>query len=122
VAQNYLNAGDLRAAAAYGRAAYEGCLRNICQNKKVPVPFRLNPKEVKAEDLWQAIKAFHDARIAQGNGEFLDPALIPRVSAIRSAVLNTLSHTGASSLTSADLGTALQTIRDVRNSRIPFAP
>jgi energy-coupling factor transporter ATP-binding protein EcfA2 len=122
VAQNYLNDADLRAAAVYARAAYEGCLRNICQNKKVPVPFRFNPKEVKAEDLWQAIKAFHEARVAQGNGEFLDPALIPRVSAIRSAVLNTLSHTGASSLTSADLGTALQTIRDVRNSKIPFVP
>jgi energy-coupling factor transporter ATP-binding protein EcfA2 len=122
VAQNYLNAGDLRAATAYARAAYEACLRNICQNKRVPVPFKFNPKDVKAEDLWQAIKNFHDARIAQGIGEFLDPALIPRIDAIRSAVLNRLSHSGTSSLTSIDLGTALQTVRDVRNSRIPFAP
>jgi energy-coupling factor transporter ATP-binding protein EcfA2 len=122
VAQNYLNAGDLRAAAAYARAAYEGCLRNICQSKKVPVPFKFNPKEVKAEDLWQAIKDFHSDRVAQGSGELLDPALIPRINAIRSAVLNRLSHSGTSSLTSADLGAALQTVRDVRNSKIPFRP
>ena len=122
VAQNHLNAGDLRAAAVYTRAAYEGCLRNICQNKKVPVPFRFNPKDVKAEDLWQAIKDFHDDRVALGHGEFLDPTLIPKINAICSAVLNRLSHSGTSSLTSTDLGTALQTVRDVRNSKIPFVP
>ena len=77
---------------------------------------------MKAEDLWQAIKDFHDDRVADGKGEFIDPTLIPKINAIRSAVLNRLSHSGTSSLTSADLGAALQTVRDVRNSRIPIAP
>lgn len=121
VAQGYLVAGDLRAAAVYVRAAYESCLRNICQKKNISVPFKKNTKDVKAEDLWQAIKGFHESRVAAG-GEFLDPTLIPKIDSIRSAVLNRLSHSGASSLTSTELGAALQTIRDIRNSPMPFAP
>ena len=120
VAQGYLHSGDLRAAGVYTRAAYEACLRNICQKHYIAVAFKSNPKDVKAEDLWQAILQVHNDRVSAGTGEFLDPSLIPKINAIRSAVLNRLSHTGASSLTSTELGAALQTIRDIRNSRIPF--
>jgi ABC-type uncharacterized transport system ATPase subunit len=35
---------------------------------------------------------------------------------------NRLSHSGSSSLTSIELNTALQTIRALRNSKIPFKP
>jgi energy-coupling factor transporter ATP-binding protein EcfA2 len=122
VAQGYLGVGDLRAAAVYVRAAYESCLRNICQKKNINVSFKKNPKDVKAEDLWQAIQSIHDSRVATGGGNFLDPTLIPRINAIRSAVLNRLSHSGASSLTSTELGAALTTVRDIRNSKIPFVP
>jgi energy-coupling factor transporter ATP-binding protein EcfA2 len=122
VAQGYLTAGDLRAAAVYVRAAYESCLRNICQKKNISVPFKKNPKDVKAEDLWLAIKGVHESRVASGGGEFLDSTLIPKINSIRSAVLNRLSHSGASSLTSAELGAALRTIREIRNSPMPFAP
>ena len=120
VAEGYLQAGDLRAAAVYVRAAFEGCLRNICQKKHILVPLKSNPRELKAEDLWQAIEIFHNDRIAAGKGEFLDPALLPKIKAIRSAVLNRLSHSGASSLTSTELEAALQAIRDIRISKIPF--
>jgi len=54
--------------------------------------------------------------------EFIDPGLSPRISAVRSAVLNRLSHSGSYSHTSSELNTALQTIRDFRNSTIPFKP
>jgi len=103
------------------RAAYESCLRNICQKKNICLPFKKNTKDVKAEDLWQAIKGFHESRVAAG-GAFLDPMLIPKIDSIRSAVLNRLSHSGASSLTSTELGAALQTISEIRNSQIPFVP
>jgi len=122
IAKDYLDAGDLRASAVYIRAAYESCLRNICQKKTVAVPFHSNPKSVKVEALWQALNDLHDAQVAAGTGELLNPALIPRVNAIRSAVLNRLSHSGASSLTSTELKMALQTIQDLRHSKIPFKP
>jgi len=77
---------------------------------------------VKVEALWQSLVDLHDAQIAAGKGEFLNPALIPKVNAIRSAVLNRLSHSGASSLTSTELNMALQTIQELRHSKIPFKP
>jgi hypothetical protein len=122
VAKDYLDAGDLRASAVYIRAAYEGCLRNICQKKNVAVPYNSNPKTVKAEDLWKAIHELNAAQVAAGTGEFLNPALIPKINAIRSAVLNRLSHSGASSLTSTELKMALDTIKELRHAKIPFKP
>lgn len=122
IAKDYLGAGDLRASAVYIRAAYEGCLRNVCQKKNVAVPFNANPKSVRAEDLWKAIHDLHTEQVAAGTGEFLNPALIPKINAIRSAVLNRLSHSGASSLTSTELKMALDTIKELRHAKIPFKP
>jgi hypothetical protein len=55
-----------------------------------------------------------------GKGEFLDPNLIPRISAVRSTVLNRLSHFGNSSLTQAELQVAFDTIGAMRASQVPF--
>ena len=62
----------------------------------------------------------HAKRLKQKQGEFLDPALIPGISGVRSAVLNRLSHSGASSLTKTELTFALKTITDFRATEIPF--
>jgi len=119
VAAGYLHTGDLRAAAVYVRAAYENRLKNICEKNGIEVGYKGNPKEVKADSLWRAILRRHAKRVREGR-EFLEPGLIPRVSAVRSAVLNRLSHSGASSLTSAEIATALQTVTELRNTKIPF--
>ncbi len=120
VADGYIRIGDLRAAAVYVRAAYEATLRNICDKNGIEVVFKANPKEVKADALWRGILRRHAARMKGKKLEFLDPTLIPRLSAVRSAVLNRLSHSGASSLTATELTAAWQTVRDLRNSTVPF--
>jgi hypothetical protein len=122
IAEGYIRVGDLRAAAVYIRAAYEATIKNICEKNGIEVVFKANPKEVKADALWRGILRRHATRLKQKRGEFIEPGLIPRISAVRSAVLNRLSHSGSSSLTSIELTTALQTIRDLRNSKIPFKP
>ena len=94
--------------------------RTTGPDQRSEITLKSNPKELKAEDLWQAIETFHSDRSAAGKGEFLDPNLLPKIKAIRSAVLNRLSHSGASSLTPTELGAALQTISDIRKSKIPF--
>ena len=122
IAEGYVRVGDLRAGAVYIRAAYEATIKNICERNGIEVVFKANPKEVKADALWRGILRRHAGRVKEKKGEFIDPGLIPRISAVRSAVLNRLSHSGASSLTSSELTTALQTIRDLRQSKIPFKP
>jgi hypothetical protein len=120
IAQGYARVGDLRAAAVYIRAAYEATLRNICEKNGIEVTFKPNPKDVKADALWRGILRRHATRLKEKRAEFLDPALIPQVSAVRSAVLNRLSHSGASSLTLTEVGAALSAITSLRNSKIPF--
>lgn len=120
IADGYIRVGDLRAAAVYVRAAYEASLKNICEKNGIEVVFKANPKEVKADALWRGILRRHATRVKEKKLEFIDPTLIPRISAVRSAVLNRLSHSGSSSLTSIELTNAWQTIRDLRSSQIPF--
>jgi hypothetical protein len=122
IAEGYIRVGDLRAGAVYIRAAYEATIKNICEQNGIEVVFKANPKEVKADALWRCILRRHAGRVKAKKSEFIDPGLISRISAVRSAVLNRLSHSGASSLTSSELTTALQTIHDLRNSKIPFKP
>ena len=120
IADGYIRVGDLRAAAVYIRAAYEATLKNICEKNGIEVTYKANPKEVKADALWRGILRRHATRLKEKALEFLDPPLIARISAVRSAVLNRLSHSGASSLTSIELTAAWQAVRDQRKSKIPF--
>lgn len=122
IAEGHVRAGDLRAAAVYVRAAYENRLKNICEKNGIEVTYKANPKEVKADALWRGILRRHATQTKAKRGEFLDPLLIPRISAVRSAVLNRLSHSGASSLTTMELTAALQAISDLRKTKIPFKP
>lgn len=124
VAQRHLDENnDLRAAAVYVRAAYETRLRNLCQKQGITVAYNPNPLEVKTEALWAALLRRHVARKKKQQGKrLLDEALIPRVSAVRSAVLNRLSHTGAPSLTEPEVRAAISAIRDFRNMNIPLDP
>jgi hypothetical protein len=113
-------ASEIRAAAVYVRAAYEATLKNICEKNGIEVTYKSNPKEVKADALWRGILRRHATRIKTQKKEFLNPLLIPQISAIRSAVLNRLAHSGASSLTTPEMEIALKTIRDLRGAEIPF--
>jgi energy-coupling factor transporter ATP-binding protein EcfA2 len=122
VAAGYLYSGDLRAAAVYIRAAFESHLKRICEDNGIEVSFKKNTRHVTANALWGAILRRHSKRLRAHRGEFLDPGLIPRISVVRSTVLNRLIHSGSSSLTPAELATALQIITDFRNSEIPFVP
>jgi hypothetical protein len=119
VADGHLKAGDLRAAAVYIRAAFESRLKTICEDNGIEVGYKSDAKLLTADTLWKRILRRH-VKCVSKQGEFLDPALIPRISAIRSAVLNRLSHSGASSLTKTELEVALQTVIDFRKTPIPF--
>ena len=90
------------------------------QDNGIEVGYKEDARDISADKLWEAILRRHASRVRDRRGELLDPALIPLISGVRSAVLNRLSHSGASSLTRAELTTALQTVKDFRNTKIPF--
>jgi hypothetical protein len=125
IAAGYIRVGDLRAAAVYARAAYEDLLRSICKLAALPIGYNPNPKDIKVDVLWRAILRKHATMLKSG-GEFLNPALIPLLSAVRSQVLNRLSHSGSSSLTTLELQAAVTALSQLRSDmsakprRIPF--
>jgi len=54
--------------------------------------------------------------------EFLDPNLIPGLNAVRSQVLNSLSHDGGAGLTGPDVDAAINIMTAFRASTIPHKP
>lgn len=128
IADGYIRIGDLRAAAVYIRAAYETTLKTICKANSLPVAFKPNPHDIDANTLWLTILRKQVELQKLKGGEFLNPTLIPLLSAVRSQVLNRLSHSGSSSLTAIELQAAANTIAQLRSDlnsnprRIPFKP
>jgi hypothetical protein len=127
IADGYIRVGDLRAAAVYARATYEDLMRSICKLAALPVGYNPNPKDIKVDVLWRVILRRHAAMLKAGK-EFLNPALVPLLSAVRSQVLNRLSHSGSSSLTTLELQAAVTALAQLRSDlsanprRIPFRP
>ena len=117
-AERHLIANDLRAAAVYVRAAFEMRMREVAESCDIKVAFKKDAKKVSADHLWQALLRRHAEWKKTGKGNFLSPSLICKISAVRSTVLNRLSHSGPSTLTKPDLQCALQTIREFRAVKI----
>jgi hypothetical protein len=118
VAQRHLNSGDLRAAAVYVRAAFEEHLRKLC--KGIHVAYNPNPLEIKANDLWAALLGRHHERRKKSNKQYMEDALLPKIEAMRSAVLNRLAHTGPPALNKPDVQDALNTVRSFKSMKVPF--
>ena len=114
-AETHLANGDLMAAAVYIRAAFETRLKNVCCNYGVKVAYKPNPKNVKADQLWDAIVERQKARQAEGKADFIEPTLMQDVETVRSTVRNRLSHVGAPNLVTAEVAQALNTIRRLQN-------
>ena len=126
-AKTHLAAGDLMASAVYARAAFEKKLRNVCEKKGIEIKFKKDNKEISADDLWQGIIARQRRREESRRNthpnapDFLTPQLERDVEAMRSNVLNQLSHAGAPGLVRADVDDAIKTVEAFENHPFPNA-
>lgn len=124
-ARRHLTAGDLMAAAVYARAAFEKKLRNVCEKNGIEIKFKKDNKEISADDLWQGILARQVKReevqrsTNPGAPNFLTKQLKNDVEAMRSTVLNQLSHAGAPGLVRADVEDAIETVEAFENHTFP---
>lgn len=126
-AKIHLANGDLMAAGVYARAAFEWKLRNICEGQAIKIPFKKDNKKISADDLWQGIVARQRKREELKKAknpkapDFMPSQLEKNVEAMRSTVLNQLSHAGAPALVQADLNEAIKTIGAVHKHGFPKA-
>jgi energy-coupling factor transporter ATP-binding protein EcfA2 len=94
-AREHLSKNDLNAAANYARSAFEYKIKKYCSDSSLPVPYKKNPREMKADGFWLAAqtaarkKAIDAVALAKLNGLFADVDRSKRI------VLNPLSHSTA---------------------------
>lgn len=123
-ASAHLDNGDLMAAAVYARAALEWKLRNVCEDRGIEIKFKKDNKAISADDLWQGIVARQRKReeiqaTRPATPDFIPKQLEKDVEAMRSTVLNQLSHSGAPGLVKDDVRDALNTVAALHGHTFP---
>lgn len=126
LAQIHLSNGDVMAAAVHARAAFEWKLRNVCQDRGIEIKFKKDQKDISADDLWQGIVGRQRKRELLQKTNPSVPSFVPfqlekDVEAMRSTVLNRLSHSGASGLVPDEVRDALKTVTAFCKHNFPKA-
>jgi energy-coupling factor transporter ATP-binding protein EcfA2 len=111
VANNHLQANDLKAAAIYIRSAYEHEMKHFASRHGLHIRYCDNPKDLKAEYFWDIIKK---TQLKTG-----DPAIgskiITDVELFRATILNQLSHTAPISITRQEVVDAKKAIQALKS-------
>ncbi|HSF32042.1 MAG TPA: hypothetical protein VLK82_16390 [Candidatus Tectomicrobia bacterium] len=114
-AEAHLQSGDLMAAAVHIRAAFETRVKNVCREHGIKVAYKPDPRDVRIDQLWEAIVERQKGRQLTGEVHFIDPGLMNDAESVRSVVLNRLSHSGTPMLTSSEVKMALDTVRRLQS-------
>lgn len=99
---------DERAAAVYARAAFEHWAKKYCENKRVDVPFKIDPAALKINELWQKIKTSMTPAQSAAN-----QAKIADLETYRRIVLNPLSHVAGAPVVDAEVMGAINAVRNL---------
>lgn len=91
------------AAVNYARSACELLLRKLCEDKKVPFPYKTDPKKITFEQLKSAL----EGKLA-GNQPKLDA--LATITAHQARILNPLSHDPTTSLNEAEVVAAIDAV------------
>lgn len=118
-AEKHLHNGDLIAAAVYIRAAFERKVKNVCRDRCIKIPYTPDPKNVKADQLWQGVIDRQKERQVNGKAVFIPPVLMNDVETVRSNILNRLSHSETPYLVTKEVQFALETIKKLQQHEFP---
>jgi energy-coupling factor transporter ATP-binding protein EcfA2 len=105
-ASKFLDEGYLPAAANYARAAYEAALKTTCHRFGIPVPYNIEPRQIKSDQYLGAIK-----RWLEEIGQYKHfHEVVVRVEFFRHIVLNPYSHSLPWTLTKSEIVRAMRAI------------
>lgn len=97
-ANDYFKLHDYKAAAVYVRTAFEALIKNYCDKRSIPVPYKEKAKELKSENFWNAMESKIPADIVKD------------VKTARSVVMNPLSHSRIVAVFQAEVQKAIQAV------------
>ena len=109
-AQEFLDDGELRAAANYARTSIETSLKRICDKRHTPIGFSLNPDGLKIDLFIEAASKepkVAGATVTSGAHMLLPQSLQKAIKAIRTTVLNPLSHAHPTTVTPTEVKCAI---------------
>jgi hypothetical protein len=116
IARAFLADNHDSAAAVHTRIAFEQALKKFCEKRGVPVAFKSNPKELKTEDLLNAIDAWlvepkHAMKRAAKKAA-LDPLLLAARASQR-VILNPYSHSTPVTLAKGEVQSAIDAVQNL---------
>lgn len=109
-AKEFLDVGELPAAANYARTSIETSLKRICDKRHTPIGFSLNPEGLKIDVFIDA--AGREPKVAGASIAADTRMLLPKdlqlaIRAIRTTVLNPLCHAHPTTVTSSQVKRAI---------------
>ena len=104
-AKEYLDANDYKACAIYIRTAFETIIKAYCEDKRLPVRYRSDPKKLDSQDFWDPIKSQNK----------LEQTLIHKIEMCRSVILNPLSHATITNIPRQELEDAVDAVEELQN-------
>jgi hypothetical protein len=109
-AQEFLNDGELPAAANYARTSIETSLKRICDRRRTPIGFSLNPEGLKI-DLFIDAAAREPKKagttLAKGTHMLVPQHIQKAIKTMRTTVLNPLSHAHPTTVTPTEVKRAI---------------
>ena len=105
-AKAYFDDNDYKACAIYLRTAFEVAIKKFCENEKLQVRYRENPKDLTTNDFWGPIKKGEPS----DGTPFLDQSLINEIELYRSIILNPLSHARIVPVVKRELSDAIKAV------------
>ena len=108
-AQEHRDACDYKACAIYIRTAFETIIKKYCEDERLPVRYRNDPKKLDSQDFWNSIK------IKNKVNSKLDQTLIQKIELCRSVILNPLSHATVANIPKQELEDAMKAVEELQN-------
>ena len=105
-AKAYFDDNDYKACAIYLRTAFEVAIKKFCENEKLQVRYRENPKNLTTDDFWGPIKT---GTLGDGT-PFLEQCLIDEIELYRSIILNPLSHSRTVTVVKKEISDAIEAV------------
>ena len=110
-AKSYFDDNDYKACAIYLRTAFEVAIKKFCENEKLQVRYRENPKDLTTNDFWGPIKKGEPS----DGTPFLDQSLINEIELYRSIILNPLSHARIVPVVKRELSDAIKAVEKLED-------
>ena len=110
-AKAYFDDNDYKACAIYLRTAFEVAIKKFCENEKLQVRYRENPKDLTTDDFWGPIK-----KVELNDGTpFLEQSLINEIELYRSIILNPLSHSRTVTVVKKEISDAIEAVEKLED-------